>query len=65
MALRAEVIKVITDVFNRFAYEGKMSLIECTNFVRQASGSECISSDRRVKEVFEYDTDNDGIVTLP
>lgn len=42
-----------------------MSLIECTNFIRKASGSECISSDRRVKDVFDFDTDNDGIITLP
>ena len=41
-----------------------MSLIECTSFVRRASGADCLSSDRRVQEVFDCDADRDGIVTL-
>lgn len=45
-------MKILSDVFNKFAFEGKMGLIECTNYVRRASGSECTSSDRRVKDCF-------------
>jgi len=42
-----------------------MSLIECTNYVRQATASECLSSDRRVTEIMEYyDEDRDGIILL-
>ena len=42
-----------------------MSLIECTNYIRQTSGSECLSTDRRVTDILDYyDKDKDGIVTL-
>lgn len=41
-----------------------MGIIECTNFIRQSEESECISNDRRVKDAFEFDSDDDGILTL-
>jgi hypothetical protein len=41
-----------------------MGIIECTNFIRKSEESECISNDRRVKDVFEFDSDDDGILTL-
>ena len=41
-----------------------MSILQCTNFVRRESGSDCLSSDRRVKDIFEFDSDNDGIIVL-
>lgn len=40
-----------------------MSICEVTNFVRQSSGSDVLSNDKRVSEIFEnYDADNDGIL---
>ena len=57
--------RLITEIFTRFSYDGKMSLIECTNYIRQTTGSECLSSDRRVTDIIDfYDSDRDGIVVL-
>ena len=48
-------------MFDRFAYDGKMSQIEVINYLRQVSGSYVMAYDRRIREMFEdFDKDKDG-----
>jgi len=55
----------LREVFDRFAYDGKMSQIEAINYLRQVSGSYVMAYDRRIRDMFEdFDNDKDGVLTF-
>lgn len=46
-------VRSLREVFNRFAYEGKMGQIECMNYLRQVGDTYISSSDRKLKQIMD------------
>lgn len=57
--------KVFTDMFNKYAVNGKMTTKECSNYIEGVTLSFCPMFDSRINSLYaEYDNDKDGILML-
>ena len=56
---------IFTEMFHKFAENGKMSPDGCASFIHSCTNDNCKGDDRRVKEVFEkWDHDKDGFLLV-
>ena len=57
--------KVFTDMFYKYAPDGKMTSKECAAYIEGVTLSFCPLFDSRINSLFaEYDTDKDGVLVL-
>lgn len=63
--LTQKALKVFTDMFHKFAPDGKMAPKECAAYIEGATLSYCPLYDGRVNNFYtQYDQDKDRIITL-
>ncbi len=63
--LSPKAVKVFTDIFNKFAINGKMTSKECASYIEGVTLSFCPIFDPRINSLYaDYDKDKDGVLTL-
>jgi hypothetical protein len=62
--LKENFILVVTDVFKHFAVNNRMGPDQCLNYVNKSTGIMNTLSDKKVKALLNFDSDNDGFISL-